>query len=54
MIKEVLGECAFYGRGAPQSFVTDNCEAEGKRLAATLPTANRFLCIFHLLQQVWR
>ncbi|XP_064117882.1 LOW QUALITY PROTEIN: uncharacterized protein LOC135223348 [Macrobrachium nipponense] len=54
MIKEMLGECAFYGRGAPQSFMTDNCEAERKSLAATWPTANRFLCIFHLLQQVWR
>lgn len=33
--------------------MTDNCEAERKSLPATWPTANRFLCISHLLQQVW-
>lgn len=53
MVKESLGECAFYGRGKPQCFITDNCEAERKALATTWPTAMLFLCIFHILQQVW-
>ena len=30
MVKEALGDCAFYGRGEPQSFITDNCDAETK------------------------
>lgn len=54
MVKEVLGDCAFYGRGEPQSFITDNCDAERKALAKTWPTSQRFLCIFHILQQIWR
>lgn len=54
MVKEAIGECAFYGKGEPQSFITDNCDAERKALAATWPTSQQFLCIFHILQQVWR
>ena len=54
MVKKALGESAFFGRGAPQAFMTDNCDAERKALAATWPSTQLFLCIFHLLQQVWR
>lgn len=54
MIKEALGDSAFYGKGNPQCFITDNCEAERKALATTWPTTMLFLCIFHILQQVWR
>lgn len=54
MVKEALGGCAFYGRGEPQTFLTDNCNAERKALAATWPTSQCFLSIFHILQQVWR
>lgn len=54
MLKKSLGASAFFGRGAPQSFMTDNCDPERKALAATWPSAQLFLCIFHLLQQVWR
>ena len=51
---EVLGDCAFYSRGEPQSFMTDNCDADRKALAATWSTSHRLFCIFHILQQVWR
>ncbi|KAK4327495.1 hypothetical protein Pmani_002051 [Petrolisthes manimaculis] len=54
MVKDALGHSAFCGRGEPQSFITDNCDAERKALAVTWPTSQRFLCIFHMLQQVWR
>lgn len=54
MVKEILGDSAFYGKGQPESFMTDNCDAERKALAVTWPTSQLFLCIFHILQQVWR
>lgn len=54
MIKETLGTGAFYSRGAPQFFMTDNCDAERKALSATWPAARCFLCIFHIHQQVWK
>lgn len=54
MVKEVLGSGAFYEKGEPQSFMTDNCDAERKALAVTWPTSQLSLCIFHILQQVWR
>ena len=28
MVKEALGDYAFYEKGKPQSFMTDNCDAE--------------------------
>ncbi|KAG0717523.1 hypothetical protein GWK47_008026 [Chionoecetes opilio] len=54
MIKDCLGPVAFYGKGAPDCFMTDNCDAERNALKANWPTAQSFLCIFHVLQQVWR
>ena len=54
MVKCALGDGAFYGRQSPQTFMTDNCTAMKKALAETWPAARQFLCIFHLLQQVWR
>ena len=54
LVKKAIGPAAFYGKGTPQCFMTDNCDAERKALAATWPEARLFLCIFHLLQQVWR
>lgn len=54
MVKAAVGENAFHGKGVPQIFMTDNCDALKNALAATWPSAQQFLCIFHLLQQVWR
>lgn len=54
MVRGALGPTAFNGRGEPLAFITDNSDAERKALAVTWPTSQRFLCIFHVLQQVWR
>lgn len=46
MVKEALGECAFFGRGEPECIMTDNCEAERKALATMWPDSKLFLCVF--------
>ncbi|KAK4302722.1 hypothetical protein Pmani_025206 [Petrolisthes manimaculis] len=54
LVKLAVGESSFYGQGAPQSFMTDNSEAERKALTTVWPGIAKYLCIFHVLQQVWR
>ena len=54
MVKLAVGENAFYGTQSPETFMTDNCSAMKGALAATWPAARQFLCVFHVLQQVWR
>ena len=54
LLKKVLGESAFYGQGHPDCFITDNSEAERKALKEVWPDSALYLCIFHVLQQVWR
>ncbi|XP_050697729.1 uncharacterized protein LOC126986080 isoform X2 [Eriocheir sinensis] len=54
MMKGCLGGSAFYGRGAPLAFVTDDCLPERKALAATWPDAKLFLSTFHTLHKVSR
>ena len=34
--------------------MTDNCDAERSALRAVWPASAQYLCIFHILQQVWR
>ena len=48
---------SFFGRGGitgPKIFLTDNCSEKRDTLAITWPSAQLILCIFHVLQQVWR
>eukprot|EP00057_Strongylocentrotus_purpuratus_P017444 XP_011671918.1 PREDICTED: uncharacterized protein LOC105441952 [Strongylocentrotus purpuratus] len=56
LYKEMLPSDAFYGRGqrGPAVFMTDDCEAEQQSLKATFPEATCLLCIFHVLQAMWR
>lgn len=54
MMKDCLGENAFYGRGTPLAFVTDDCLPERKALAATWPHTKLFLSTFHTLHRVSR
>ncbi|XP_066968606.1 uncharacterized protein [Macrobrachium rosenbergii] len=54
MLKNVLGEHGFFGKGFPDSFITDNIDPERKALRKVWPNAQLFLCIFHILQQLWR
>lgn len=53
MLKKCLGPTAFFGRGSPKYFMTDNCDAERNALKTVWPNSEQYLCIFHLLQQVW-
>ncbi|KAF0295930.1 hypothetical protein FJT64_006641 [Amphibalanus amphitrite] len=54
LLKKALGEKAFYGRQHPECFMTDNCDAERGALRKVWPESAQYLCIFHVLQQVWR
>ncbi|KAK3920160.1 Chromosome partition protein Smc [Frankliniella fusca] len=49
-------EDAFYGKGlkGPSIFMTDDSTAERNTLRALFPDAWLLLCIFHVLQAVWR
>ena len=55
--KDCLPENSFYGRGkdlGPISFLSDNNDEERKALNAVWPDSVRLLCVFHLLQAIWR
>ena len=57
MLKSGLPENAFHGRGpgvGPQVILTDNCKEERKALNTVWPSSTMLLCIFHILQQLWR
>ena len=56
-LKEILPESGFGQRGrdiGPQTIITDDSNAEREGLKLTWPQAELFLCIFHVLQSVWR
>lgn len=54
MVKKYLGATAFFGRGSPKYFMTDNCDAGRNALKTVWPNSKQYLSIFHLLQQIWR
>jgi len=54
MYKSMLNEKSFNGKGAPSIIMTDDCSAERSALAFVFPNAILLLCIFHVLQTVWR
>lgn len=39
---------------APAVFVTDDSEAEQEALRKVFPLSKRLLCVFHILQALWR
>ncbi|KAF0713108.1 SWIM-type domain-containing protein [Aphis craccivora] len=45
---------AFSGQGYPSLFLTDNSDAEINALKIVWPQSRSLLCIFHVLQSVWR
>eukprot|EP00057_Strongylocentrotus_purpuratus_P017237 XP_011671711.1 PREDICTED: uncharacterized protein LOC105441859 [Strongylocentrotus purpuratus] len=53
---DIIPKDAFFGRGTlgPRVFLSDDSEAERQSLAAVFPDATLILCVFHLLQAVWR
>ena len=54
LLKLALGEDGFHTIGHPNCFVTDNSDAERRALQSVWPESHLFLCVFHILQQVWR
>ena len=49
-------EYAFYNKATngPKVIMTDNCDELKDALHAVWPNSRLLLCIFHLMQQVWR
>ena len=56
MVKKCL-PTYFFWKGpeqGPMIIMTDNCNEEQNALSFVWPSATLLLCIFHILQQVWR
>ncbi len=55
-LKNCMGEGAFYDRKdlGPMVIMTDNCSELRDALRIVWPESRLLLCIFHLMQQVWR
>ena len=56
-LKSALPEDAFYGSSAangPKVFMTDNCLELKEAISQNWPDSTQVLCVFHLLQQIWR
>ena len=56
LLKTLLPPKAFFGRGdqGPKIFMTDDSQAEQNSLRFVWPSSMLLLCIFHLLQALWR
>ena len=54
LLKEVLGESAFFSSGYPKCTITDDSDAQKGALAEVWPQSQLLLCIFHVLQAAWR
>ena len=52
-LHEILPERTFYGNAGPSVIMTDNCNELRNALKKRFPDSCLFLCIFHMLQQVW-
>lgn len=54
LLKKSLGAEAFNGKGYPQTIRIDDSRAEFNSLKSVWPHTIILLCLFHLLQSVWR
>ena len=57
MYKDSLPEESFFKNGkekGPTVFMTDNCSELKDALKIVWPSSRLVLCVFHILQQVWR
>ena len=55
MLMETLPDKAFYGKlDGPSIIMTDNCDELRNSLKFRFPNSLLLLCVFHMLQQVWR
>ena len=54
MLHEIFPERAFYGNDGPSVIMTDNFDELRYALEKRFLDSRLLLCIFHMLQQVWR
>ncbi|XP_076155836.1 uncharacterized protein LOC143139123 isoform X2 [Alosa pseudoharengus] len=56
LLKAILPQEAFFGRGdlGPQVVMTDDCQALRQAILDTYPQTHPILCVFHILQAMWR
>lgn len=56
LLKSILPEDAFFRRGdlGPQVAMTDDCQALRQALSESYPHTHPILCVFHILQAMWR
>ena len=52
--RSLLPPSPFNGKDEPTVIITDYCTAQRKVLSTVFPSAILLLCIFHVLQTVWR
>ena len=54
MWKSLFPNNSFFGKGRPDVIMTDNCSELREALYEVFPESTLLLCIFHILQQLWR
>ncbi|XP_062391790.1 uncharacterized protein LOC134079728 [Sardina pilchardus] len=56
LLKDLLPQDAFSGRGdlGPQVVMTDDCQALRQAVLDVYPQTHPILCVFHILQAMWR
>lgn len=56
LLQNILPEDAFHGRGqlGPKVVMTDDCKALRQALQDVYPHITGLLCVFHVLQAMWR
>ena len=54
LLKSLFLNNRFFGKGRPDVIMTDNCSELREALYKVFSELNLLLCIFHILQQVWR
>ncbi|XDV26187.1 hypothetical protein PO909_029958 [Leuciscus waleckii] len=56
LLQSILPGDAFYGRGVlgPKVVMTDDCKALRQALQNVFPQTTSLLCVFHVLQAMWR
>ena len=54
LLKSFFPNNSFFGKGRPDVIMTDNCSQLREGLYKVFPESTLILCIFHILQQVWR
>ncbi|XP_071947653.1 uncharacterized protein [Antedon mediterranea] len=56
LLQTILPDGSYFGRGAqgPQIAMTDDCQALHLAIHAVYPETSLLLCVFHLLQAMWR